>query len=79
MVNRIRLFLALEAAIFIMAALIDFEVILDGYLDQEAGTTESIIAVVLLGDSRRACSDLPSPGERASLPRASPWPEHSSV
>jgi hypothetical protein len=32
-----------------MAALIHFEVILDGYLDREAGTAESIIAVVLLG------------------------------
>jgi hypothetical protein len=45
----IRLFLALEAAVFIVAALIHFEVILDGYLDREAGTAESIIAVVLLG------------------------------
>ena len=49
MVNRIRLFLALEAAIFIVAALIHFEVIFDGYLDREAGTAESIIALVLLG------------------------------
>lgn len=49
MVNRIRLFLALEAAIFILAALIHFEVILDGYLDRDAGTAESIIAMVLLG------------------------------
>ena len=48
MVNRIRLFLGLEAAIFIAAALIHFEVVLDGYNDQEAGTAESVIAVVLL-------------------------------
>ena len=49
MVNRIRLLLALQAAIFIVAGLIHFEVILDGYLDREAGTAEGIIAVVLLG------------------------------
>jgi hypothetical protein len=48
MINRIRLFLGLEAAIFIAAALIHFEVVLDGYYDQGAGTAESIIAVVLL-------------------------------
>ena len=48
MVDRIRLFLALESAIFIVAPLIHFEVILDGYPDREAGTAESIIAVVLL-------------------------------
>jgi hypothetical protein len=49
MVNRIRRFLALEAAIFIVAALIHLEVIVDGYPDREAGTAESIIAVVLVG------------------------------
>ncbi len=48
MVNRIRLFLGLEAAIFIAAALIHFEVVLDGYYDREAGIAESVIAVVLL-------------------------------
>ena len=48
MVNRIRLFLGLEAAVFIAAALIHFGVVLDGYNDQEAGTAESVIAIVLL-------------------------------
>ncbi len=48
MVNRIRLFLGLEAAIFIVAALIHFEVVLDGYYDREAGIAESVIAIVLL-------------------------------
>jgi hypothetical protein len=48
MVNRIRLFLGLEAAVFIAAALIHFGVFLDGYHDQEAGTAESVIAIVLL-------------------------------
>jgi len=48
MINRIRLLLGLEAAIFIAAALIHFEVLLDGYYDQGAGIAESVIAVVLL-------------------------------
>ena len=48
MINRIRLFLGLEAAIFIAAALIHFGVVLDGYYDQGAGTAEGVIAVVLL-------------------------------
>jgi hypothetical protein len=48
MLNRIRLFLGLEAAIFIVAALIHFEVVLDGYYDREAGIAESVIAVALL-------------------------------
>jgi hypothetical protein len=38
----------LEAAIFIGAALIHFEVVLDGYYDREAGIAESVIAIVLL-------------------------------
>jgi hypothetical protein len=48
MINRIRLFLGLEAAVFIAAALIHFGVVMDGYNDQEAGTAESVIAIVLL-------------------------------
>ena len=48
MVNRIRLFLGLEASIFIAAALIHFEVLLDGYYDREAGIAESVIAAALL-------------------------------
>ena len=48
MVNRIRLFLGLEVAVFIAAALIHFGVVMDGYNDQEAGTAESVIAIVLL-------------------------------
>jgi uncharacterized membrane protein YeaQ/YmgE (transglycosylase-associated protein family) len=48
MINRIRRFLGLEAAVFVAAAIIHFEVVLDGYADQEAGTAESVIAIVLL-------------------------------
>jgi uncharacterized membrane protein YeaQ/YmgE (transglycosylase-associated protein family) len=48
MVNRIRTFLAVEAAIFIAAALIHFEVVIDGYDDRAAGIAESVIAVGLL-------------------------------
>jgi len=38
----------LEAAVFIAAALIHFGVVMDGYNDQEAGTAESVLAIVLL-------------------------------
>jgi len=48
MTNRIRLFLGLEAAIFIVAALIHFEVLVDGYYDREAGIAEGVIAGALL-------------------------------
>ena len=48
MVNRIRLFLGLEAAVFIAAALIHFGIVMDGYNDREAGIAESVIAIVLL-------------------------------
>jgi hypothetical protein len=48
MVNRIRIFLALEAALFIAAALIHIEVVMDGYHDRESGIAESVIAVALL-------------------------------
>jgi hypothetical protein len=40
--------LGLEAAVFIAAALIHFGVVMDGYNDQEAGTAESVLAIVLL-------------------------------
>ena len=79
MVDRIRLFLALESAIFIVAALIHFEVILDGYPDREAGTAESIIAVVLLAGLSASLLRPAITRERASSARASPWPEPSSA
>ena len=76
MINRIRLFLGLEVAIFIAAALIHFEVVLDGYYDQGAGTAESVIAVVLLAG---LLTSLLRPGGQASSLRASHWPAPSSA
>jgi hypothetical protein len=40
--------LAMEAAIFFVAALVHFEVLFDGYLDREAGIAETVIGFVLL-------------------------------
>jgi hypothetical protein len=40
--------LGLESAIFFVAALIHFEVLLDGYPDREAGIAEMVIGAVLL-------------------------------
>jgi hypothetical protein len=40
--------LGLETAIFFVAALIHFEVLMDGYPDREAGIAEMVIGVVLL-------------------------------
>jgi hypothetical protein len=40
--------LGLETAIFFVAALIHFEVLVDGYPDREAGIAEMVIGVVLL-------------------------------
>jgi hypothetical protein len=48
MIERIRLFLALEIAVFVSAALVHFEVLIDGYDDAGAGIAESVIAIVLL-------------------------------
>jgi hypothetical protein len=44
----IRVFLAVEAGSFIMAALVHFGVLTTGYEHQAAGTAESVIGVVLL-------------------------------
>jgi peptidoglycan/LPS O-acetylase OafA/YrhL len=49
MIERIRLFLVLEIAVFVAAALVHFEVLADGYDDAGAGIAESVIAIVLLG------------------------------
>jgi len=46
--SQIRLFLALETAIFAIAALIHLEVLFDGYRDPSAAIAESVIGVVLL-------------------------------
>lgn len=46
--SRIRLMLGLESAIFFVAALIHFEVLVDGYPDREAGIAEMVIGAVLL-------------------------------
>jgi hypothetical protein len=48
MTERVRFFLGLEVVIFATAALIHFEILVDGYRDQGAGIAESVIAGVLL-------------------------------
>jgi hypothetical protein len=44
----VRLFMGLESASFLIAALIHFGVLLEGYEHQKAGTAESVIGLVLL-------------------------------
>jgi hypothetical protein len=44
----IRLFVLLEAAAFIAAALTHSGILLDGYKHRQAGTAESVIGMVLL-------------------------------
>ena len=73
MVNRIRLFLGLKAAVFIAAALIHFGGVLDGYNDREAGTAESVIAIVLLAGLLTSLLRPDWTGERESWSRVSPW------
>ncbi len=46
--GRIRLFLVSEAATFIVAALVHFGLLINGYEHRAAGTGESVIAAVLL-------------------------------
>lgn len=48
MTQTIRLFLLFEGATFVVAALVHFGVLIDGYEHREAGVAESVIAVVLL-------------------------------
>jgi hypothetical protein len=48
MVQAIRLFMFVQAAAFIAAALIHVGVLIDGYAHEKAGIAESVIAVVLL-------------------------------
>ena len=48
MTRTIRVFLLIEAASFVTAALVHFGVLTHGYEHQQAGTAESAIAVVLL-------------------------------
>lgn len=48
MAQTIRLFMFSEAAAFLAAALIHFGLLVQGYQHEEAGTAESVIAVVLL-------------------------------
>jgi len=48
MTQQIRFFLGLGVLIFLTAALIHFEVLLEGYPDRSAGIAESVIAGVLL-------------------------------
>jgi hypothetical protein len=43
-----RLFVLLEAAAFIAAALTHFGILVDGYKHRQAGTAESVIGIVLL-------------------------------
>ena len=48
MQNAVRLFLALEAASFVLAALVHFGVLTRGYEHRSAATAESVIGTVLL-------------------------------
>jgi hypothetical protein len=48
MTNGIRLFMLFEATTFVAAALVHFGVVIAGYEHQEAGTAETVIAMVLL-------------------------------
>ena len=48
MIRTIRVFLLVEAATFVLAAMIHFGALLEGYRHQQAGTAEAVIAVVLL-------------------------------
>ncbi|MGH8914231.1 MAG: hypothetical protein ACRDZM_06920 [Acidimicrobiia bacterium] len=48
MTRSISVFLGVEFLIFLTAALIHFEVLLDGYGDEGAGIAESVIGFVLL-------------------------------
>jgi hypothetical protein len=48
MTERIRMFLAIEVVVFVVAALIHFGVPIDGHEDAAAGIAESVIALVLL-------------------------------
>ncbi len=48
MTQTIRAFLLIEAASFAAAALVHFGVLTRGYEHQQAGTAESVIAIVLL-------------------------------
>jgi hypothetical protein len=48
MLQTMRLFLFAEGATFLVAALIHFGVLLDGYQHRQAGIAESVIGIVLL-------------------------------
>ena len=49
MIEKVRLFLFVEAAAFITAALVHRGVLLNGYEHAEAATAETVIGAVLLG------------------------------
>ncbi|MBC8163330.1 MAG: hypothetical protein H7Z42_19135 [Roseiflexaceae bacterium] len=49
MTNTIRLFMLLEAATFVVAALVHAGVFITGYAHQQAAIAEGVIALVLLG------------------------------
>ena len=49
MTRRLQVFLLVEAAAFVAAALVHFGVLVAGYDHQQARTAESVIALVLLG------------------------------
>jgi len=48
MTRAIRLFVLIEGAAFIAAALTHFGLLIGGYEHQKAGTAESVIGIVLL-------------------------------
>jgi hypothetical protein len=49
MTRAIRLFVLIEGAVFITAALTHFGVLIGGYKHRQAGIAESVIGIVLLG------------------------------
>jgi peptidoglycan/LPS O-acetylase OafA/YrhL len=63
--NRVRLLMLFEAATFAAAAAIHFGALVDGYGHRDAGTAESVIAVVLLAGLALTWSRPPWPRRAA--------------
>jgi heme A synthase len=63
--NRLRLLLLFEAATFAAAAAIHFGALIDGYGHRDAGTAETVIAIVLLAGLALTWSRPPWPRRAA--------------
>jgi heme A synthase len=63
--NDLRLLLLLEASTFAVAAAIHFGALIDGYGHREAGTAETVIAIVLLAGLALTWSQPPWPRRAA--------------